>query len=442
MKKSKCSTTCFSRWRLNNAYLILHLFFSLTPDFILGQVDTLFSTPLSQHEIELKNNWDKHLTVGGNWRDILENKKYALDCKNIFIFEYLVRLGIVDINEDIDDYTNTFAQGCKCGNTYLVVKGLQNKIDINRQYKNGNTALMYSMQNGNASNSILLLAQGPDLTVVNSNGDNLLTIASKNIADTSLIKYLLLNGCDYKQRNGWGLNALEMAYYYGDETVFKFLLDDHLIRCDSTYWQSSKLLDAGIGCGDTMLIKRLLPLFDPNKILIKNASYLWAAASFVDFYYYSNKYRFNPIDSTRLYNTVDLDVSVFKILSEYGYNLNLTDSLGQNVLFKCRNVGPVVKFLLGKKISVNQVDIYGYTVLKYFIEDIINPPRYEFGITLKKSTRDYIPELELLRLYVEHGAVIGKEGLNGWGYIYQQAKEKNNLDLLKCLNEKYDAYIK
>jgi hypothetical protein len=81
-------------------------------------------------------------------------------------------------------------------------------------------------------------------------------------------------------------------------------------------------------------------------------------------------------------------------------------------------------------------------VLKYYIDEIITPPRYEFGIALKEKDRDFTPELEFLKLLTEHGAVIGKEKRNGWTYLYEQAKAKNNVRLMKCLTEKYENYLK
>ena len=80
--------------------------------------------------------------------------------------------------------------------------------------------------------------------------------------------------------------------------------------------------------------------------------------------------------------------------------------------------------------------------MQNFIDDVIDPPKYEFGLMLKATNRDYTKEFDLLKYYVDNGALVGKNGINGWHYIYKQAKQKDNLFLLKYLEEKYASYIK
>jgi ankyrin repeat protein len=412
---------------------------------LFGQVDTLFPNALSWREADIKHYWDTHLADGGDWRVVFDNKKYVLDCKNIFIFEYLARLEVISPNTEIDTNYTLFAHGCKCGNRWVVERGLKKGVNIDRQYQDGSTALILALQSSDEQNVNAILAHSPDISIVNKRRRNALMYAAEKIRDTLIIGALLSKNADCRLKNDWDRNALEEAYYNNNYIVSNFLLKHHLQHYNSEFWHNSRMLEASIHSGDTTLMKIFLPIMDPNRILEKNRIYLKDAEEFTDLYYYLNKYRLDSdetSDTTDLYSTVDLDVAVFKVLSDCGYDLNLTDSLDRNVLFGCRNVEPVIRFLLNKGVPVNQVDRYGYTVLQYFIDEIVTPPRYEFGITLKDKDRDYTPELEFLKLFAEHGALVGKERLNGWAYLYNKAKEKNNIYLLKCLTEHYSIYIK
>lgn len=408
----------------------------------VGQIDTtgFVLSDLTQYELELKQNWDLFLAQGGDWSELLQNKQYSLDCKRIFIFEYLVRLGIVDTNTEIGDMDTFFSHGCRCGNSYLVEKGLSLGVDINRPYREGMTALMLCVQSKNLHNMYMVLNNKPDLHLINSYGDNILCLSAQYLSDTSIINFFLENNVEIRQRNNLGYNALEIAYFWNDDKIFNFILSYCLNKCKSDFWNTSRLVEMAIISGDTLLLREMLPICVSKS---KNEDYLTLAWKFAQYYNLLNKYRDPSPDTTsRLYNTQDLDIGVFSALLDCGYNINTLDSLNQNVLFKCKDILPVAKYLVKNNININQVDIFGKTTLQYFIDEIIDPPRFEFGLVLKKLDRDYTEELEFLRFYIENGAVVGKDNKNGWHYIYDCAKQKGNTFLLKYLDEKYAKYLK
>ena len=124
--------------------------------------------------------------------------------------------------------------------------------------------------------------------------------------------------------------------------------------------------------------------------------------------------------------------------------MNTVDSIGQNILIKCKNIAPVVNSLIRHKINLNQTDIYGKTALQYFIDEIITPPTININgqeLPTKDLNRDYKEEIKLLKSYVENGAFVGKERKNGWHYIYEQAQLKNNIKLTKYLEKYYKSEI-
>lgn len=157
---------------------ILHLVFCIFfTQISIAQVDTMgLSQGLDYYNLELKGNWDNHFAKGGSWETILSDKRYALDCKHVFLFEYFARLGLLDISMDIDDEYSVFAHGCNCGNEYLVRKGIKDQLPINKIYKDGMTALYFALQSTDSLNIQLILERNPDLNIKNNRNENALNI--------------------------------------------------------------------------------------------------------------------------------------------------------------------------------------------------------------------------------------------------------------------------
>lgn len=304
------------------------------------------------------------------------------------------------------------------------------------------TALLSAIKNKNLPLARQLLDANPVLNAVNYQGRNEINMAVEYLDDTTFIAQLLSKGADPMLKNNWKFNALEQAYYFGSPTVFNFLFQYHMAHSDASYWEHSNMIDMCVSSADTALLIKLLPICDPNVKESKNIDLFFHAISFATTYLYFNKYRARfPDSSTGYYDTKDMDIAVFDVLIKYGYNLNVVDSLGQNFLFKCNMLPEVAKFLIDKGININHEDVYGKTVLQFYIDEIITPQVFEFGIT-KSQDRDYRDELNILLYYIEHGATLGKLKMSPWCYLYTKAKNVQNKFLLQQLSEYYGQNLK
>jgi len=410
-----------------------------------AQIDTSgFSRRVfSEHEKAIINHCNATINKKIGWRSAYSNK-YLLDSAQIFLLEYLVRTGKSSISDSIEGNYSIFANGCRFGSKYLVTRGLYEGIDLNKKYGADNsTALMLAIKSNNKSLCDLILKKSTKINNINANGENEILLSVQYLKDTQLIAYLLAFNADLNQRNNWGLNVLEQAYYYSDPGIFHFLL--HYCRKfgEPSFWAKSKLPEMAVVGGDTAIFNETIPLCDPDRLSENSFNYLDAAADFASLYYYSNIYRagFYGDTSAASFKTKNMDINIFNTIIKNGYDINSTDSLNRNILFKCRGLDQVTTYLINQGININQIDSSGATVLKCYIDDIISPPVYEFGIT-KNSDRDYTSELEMVKFYIDHGANLGKNKGNGWTYLYRIAIQKNNVYLLKYLEGKYRSFIK
>ena len=82
--------------------------------------------------------------------------------------------------------------------------------------------------------------------------------------------------------------------------------------------------------------------------------------------------------------------------------------------------------------------------MQYYIDDLVDTPVFTFDglVDYKVKDRDYTKELEILRFYIDSGATVGKNNNNGWKYMMNSLNRGTNPYLLKCLHEKYAAFIK
>ena len=133
--------------------------------------------------------------------EVLDESEIALDPKNLYLIEKLVRFDSIKIDFELDSNYTVFAHGCKYGNEYLVNRGIKEKIPINRVYQDGMTALMLALTSKNTEVVKLLLKLNPNIQIVDSEGDNALTIAAKNIDDVSIIKNIESLGADIDRKS-------------------------------------------------------------------------------------------------------------------------------------------------------------------------------------------------------------------------------------------------
>jgi ankyrin repeat protein len=425
------------------------LWFTIFPSFSQTTTLDIDFDNLSQYNKDLKKNWDTYLAQDGDWRKLYQNTEYAFDCRNIFIIEYLVHLGKLNIDSKIDSVHIPFSQGCLCGSKYLIQKGLVHKIDIDRQYQNKMSALMLAIKNGNIHNFNLILVKKPNVNLINEDGENALLFAIKYSNNIGFIKDIMTLGANVLIKDSiFNFNSLELAHWKKEKEIFKYLLNYYLDKKDTVTLQKSYILDKVIFSGETSYIKKLFPLCEPEKNRSKSEHYIDLVGEFAKMYNLLNKYRDNPLPAMRgssLYDTKDLDLAVFDILINYGYDINVIDSSGQNVLFKCRNIKAVAKYLVNHNININCVDNTEKTALEYFIDEIIKPETVNINgeeVSTESNDRDYRDQIDLLKFYIENKAFVGKRKESGWRYIYDQAQSHNNSFLLKYLKKHHAKALK
>jgi ankyrin repeat protein len=434
----------------NKTVRIITALFVLLPFMVKGQSDTTFLDRLSDNEKSVKKNIDSFFQQGGSLSEVLSlNQSQALDCKNIFVFEYLVRLGKLPFDYKIDSNFTTFTLGCKCGNVFLIGKGLDSNISLNEKYQDGMTALMYAIESGKADAVEKIVQKKPDVNIFNDVGLNALHLTSKLNDDVQIVKILLSIGADQRIRgklykNTDSLSAIEIACLSGNKLVYNFLYSN--IKDDVGFLSNTRLINFAIGGFDTLNLKTFLNSFG-KKTTEANCDYLNSACHFSQGYSIDNKYRQKVVidQSSPLYNTKDLDIDLFKILKRYGYDLTGKDSLGQNPLIKCFKIYPVIKFFVSEKVDVNCIDNLGKTALEYFIDDLIEPEKFNLNgaiLCSKDDNRNYKDEMETFQFYDKQGAFVGKGKKNGWVYLYEKAVSHNNSYLLKHLKKHHKRALK
>ena len=286
---------------------IIAALFVLLPFMVKGQSDTTFLDRLSDNEKSVKRNIDSFFQQGGSLSDVLSaNQSQALDCKNIFVLEYLVRLGKLPFDYKIDSNFTTFTLGCKCGNVFLIDKGLDSDISLNEKYENGMTALMYAIESGKANAVEKIVQKKPDVNIFNDIGLNALHLTSKLNDDVQIVKVLLSIGANQRIRgklykNTDSLSAVEIACLSHNKSVFSFLYNN--IKDDVEFLSNTELINFAIGGFDTLNLKIFLNSFG-KKTMEANCDYLNSACYFSQGYSIDNKYRQKVVVDQRVHCTI------------------------------------------------------------------------------------------------------------------------------------------
>ncbi|XP_071094679.1 putative ankyrin repeat protein RF_0381 [Haliotis cracherodii] len=142
---------------------------------------------------------------------------------NTKVFKLLVRKG-ADVTK-VDDYKeNILHRSCKKGNLEIVRYVLtQNMVDINSKQGEGMTAVLLAAQSGTRDVFDLLTEEGADLSVVNTDGENVLHLACRE-GNEDIVKYVLSHGMvDITAINKKKLNAAMIARKHGYLSITKLL---------------------------------------------------------------------------------------------------------------------------------------------------------------------------------------------------------------------------
>lgn len=118
----------------------------------------------------------------------------------------------------------------RSNNANAVVHELEKGADVNKQDKNGYTALMFSMMYGFKDTKIvnILLSHGARPNIQSNDGTTALMLAASHMADIKIVKMLLQHGADPKIKDFYGRTALKLASMPLNPDVHnKDLLDAH-----------------------------------------------------------------------------------------------------------------------------------------------------------------------------------------------------------------------
>jgi hypothetical protein len=430
---------------MNKKSLIIALIGLLLPLLSFAQIDT-FNLILTEHSKELKNKIDQSIFEKNFIDSILNfNREFILKCENVFFFEYLLRLDKIELNRSIDKNYSVFTQGCKCGNNYIVNKGIQTK-NLNR-YSNNRTSLMFAVESQDLGIINLLASNLNNINAIDDQGESCLLKSVENNDNVDILRILDKYKIDFKYKNinKWNYSAIELAFYHRHFKVTDYLLERHILDKDTLFLKNSDLMNIAISNLDISYVKKLLPFYAISKV---DSNFFNVLVLSLEGYSYCSKFReqHNSIDTTCvLYSSKDLDIELLKILIHNGLNINELNKSKQNILFLCKNIEPIVKFLVLQKININQLDSNNKTVLEYYIDEIIEPKTFNLNglnISDKEQNRNYNKELKLLDFYIRNGAIVGREKRNGWYYIYEKALEKKNKYLSSWLLKKYKNKIR
>ncbi len=110
------------------------------------------------------------------------------------------------------------------GYTEIMQILIRRGADVNRTRPDSNTPLRAAIANNHLEAVQLLVESGADVNLVSSTGWSPLMSAARYNTDTSITKYLIAQGANYKQRNLEGGTALEIAFEAKNLRVFNYLL--------------------------------------------------------------------------------------------------------------------------------------------------------------------------------------------------------------------------
>ena len=231
----------------------------------IGQeIDTLNMPPLSDYDKGLKAKVDVLINEKDFVQKTLNNKEQLEKCEYIFLVEYLLRLGKLDINTELSENYNVFNHGCNCANTYIVNKGITKGLHRQKRFKQGITPLMYAVKSQNISVINLFLADSSDINATNEDGENCLLISVENNDNVDIVKLLEKHSINlaYKNKARWNYSAVEMALYSHHYKVTDYLLDKYILNKDTTFLRNSDLLNTALANLDTHYIRKLLPFYN------------------------------------------------------------------------------------------------------------------------------------------------------------------------------------
>ncbi|XP_071086322.1 ankyrin-3-like, partial [Haliotis cracherodii] len=141
------------------------------------------------------------------------------------LVDFLVKKG-ADMTLVNNDGDNILHQACRGGDVETVEIVLaQNKLDINRRNKNGETPVMMAARAGHGELVDFLVKKGADMSIVNNDGDNILHQACKGGDMETVKKVLAQNKLDINRRSKNRETPVMMAASAGHGELVDFLVN-------------------------------------------------------------------------------------------------------------------------------------------------------------------------------------------------------------------------
>jgi len=335
-----------------------------------------------------------------------------LSSNSINLIQELIKKG-VDINYITPISKNTILH-------HLCIKSTEGlklimpsfKLDINIKNSKGETILynyckysycyLYSFENI----CEYLQNLGADINTFDNDGTTLLYCLDKRhpnlTAYNMVINFLLKNDCSVFKYNNNHTQFIKIYKKNNKLYYQKIKLEN---STEEVFNDNNKLLIHSIKYNDLTLFNMVV-----NPSIVNNV----------------NKKGLTPL----YYAYINKRYKLFKLLIKNGANINVTNLLGQNLLFEINdyNKSSLKKFdnyqlLVSNGININQIDSNGDSILLY----LSKVQRKYFGQYKYTKNKLYIP---IIKFLIEHGADVNisdKDGNNILYYFYNDLNFMNYL---------------
>jgi len=319
---------------------------------------------------------------------------------------------------------------------------IKNGADVNKQYEDGSTPLLWAVSQGNLDIVIHLIEQGAKINKGTIDGITPLYIATRNGYE-AIVKYLIEHGADINRGINSKTTPLYIAARNGYENIVKYLVEK----------------GADINKGNSEGITPLLIAKHKNyknivEYLEKHNSDVIDKAS-------GDEITSLPTAKSEKEDTTLLDLqkqlitaitennlSTIKNAVTNGANLNVKDSFGStplHIAVQSKNL-EIVKYLVDQKANVNSKDNSGNTslhtairsgsleIVKYLIDQKANINSKDNSGSTPLHTAIWSKNLEIIKYLTEMKARINAQDKNGNTPLHIAASI-GNFELVKYLTK-------
>ncbi|ORX83059.1 ankyrin [Anaeromyces robustus] len=295
---------------------------------------------------------------------------------------------------------------------------ISQKLDINRQDKNGHSPLIYAIKRRNISIIQCLIEHGADIQLVNNQIKIIDSIIDHERLD--ILKYLVTKNLDINSQDEEGQTPLIHAIKRRKLDVMKYLID---------YKADIKAVNDKIKVIDSVIDYNKLDILDclVNKNLNINSQ--------------------DEVGHTPLIYAIHRgNFNIIKYLIEHGADIQIVNRKIETLkTIIDRGQLNILDYLINKKLDINSKDKEGHTllayaiksrkieVIKYLIDHGANLRNINQKVKLIKESVIFWNELEILKYLVKHHLNIHQKDENGNTLLHYaiEYKKSNIIDYLK-----------